>query len=97
MPFQKLTTKKATSLTPQVVTLIVDDSASMSGTKADQVTKAIQDVVITIQASNLGSKGYRFLLNIAKCGSTVIPLAEAARPESVSLIQLIFRWSCPQI
>lgn len=84
MPFQKPTTKKATTLTPQVVTLIVEDSGSMFGAKADQVTKAIQALVITIQAGNLGSMGYRFLLNIAKFGSSVIPLAEAARPDCVA-------------
>ena len=90
MAFQKLTTKKATALSPQIVTMIVDDSGSMSGAKADEVTKAMQDLVTTMQASNQGSTGYRFLLNIAKFGSSTIPLAEAARPETVAMDQLVF-------
>lgn len=90
MAFQKLTTKKATSLTPQVVTLIVDDSGSMEGSKAEQATNAMQDLVIAMQAGNQGSGGFRFLLNIAKFGSSTIPLAEAAKPEIVSLKDLVF-------
>jgi uncharacterized protein YegL len=90
MAFQKLTTKKATSLTPQVVTLIVDDSGSMSGTKAHDATEAMKNLVITMQSGNQGSAGYRFLLNIAKFGSSVTPLAEASRPESISLGTLSF-------
>jgi uncharacterized protein YegL len=90
MAIQKLTTKKATSLTPQVVTLIVDDSGSMAGQKAKDVTDAMENMVIAMQAQNQGSGGFRFLLNIAKFGSSTIPLAEAARPETVSLKQLVF-------
>jgi uncharacterized protein YegL len=90
MAFQKLTTKKATALTPQVVTLIVDDSGSMSGQKAQDATVAMKNLVITMQSGNQGSTGYRFLLNIAKFGSATTSLAEAARPESISLGSLSF-------
>jgi TRAP-type uncharacterized transport system substrate-binding protein len=75
----------ATALTPQVVTLIVDDSGSMSGAKAQDATEAIKNLVITMQSGNQGSTGYRFLLNIAKFGSGTTALAQAARSESISL------------
>jgi uncharacterized protein YegL len=90
MAFKRLTTKKATSLTPQVVTLVVDDSGSMGGSKAADATKGVQEIIITIQAGNQGASNSRFFVNIAKFGSTTIPLVEAGRPESVSLTQLTF-------
>jgi len=90
MGFTKLTTKKATALTPQVVTLIVDDSGSMSGTKAHDATEAMKQLVITMQAANQGSTGFRFLLNIAKFGDHTTPIAEASRPEAISLGSLVF-------
>jgi uncharacterized protein YegL len=90
MAFQKLSMKKATALTPQVVTLIVDDSGSMSGTKAQDATEAMKNLVITMQAGNQGSTGYRFLLNIAKFGSGVTALAEATKPELISLNSISF-------
>jgi uncharacterized protein YegL len=91
MGFQKLTTKRATSLTPQVVTLIVDDSGSMSNDgKATQATEAMRDLLITMQAGSQGAGGFRFLLNVAKFGSNTTPLAEAARPEAIALDQLAF-------
>lgn len=91
MGFQKLTTKKATALTPQIVTLIVDDSGSMSHNgKAAQATEAMKDLIITMQAGNQNSMGFRFLLNVAKFGTTTTPLAEAARPDAISLDQLAF-------
>jgi len=91
MAFQKLTTKKATSLTPQIVTLVVDDSGSMSHEgKATQATEAMRDLIITMQANNQGAHGFRFLLNVAKFGSTTTPLAEASRPEAIALDQLAF-------
>ncbi len=90
MAFQKLTSKKATALTPQVVTLVVDDSGSMSGTKANDATEAIKQLVITMQSANQGTRGFRFLLNIAKFGTSVCPLAEAASPETISLDSLVF-------
>ncbi len=90
MAFQRLTTKKATSLTPQVVTIVVDDSGSMSGQKATDATKGVQDIIITIQAGNQGASNSRFFVNVAKFGSSTTPLVEAARPESVSLGQFTF-------
>jgi len=90
MAFAKLTAKKATALTPQVVTIIVDDSGSMEGQKAQDATKGVQDVVITIQAGNQGSSGSRFLVSVAKFGSSTIPMVEAVRPETISMNQLSF-------
>jgi uncharacterized protein YegL len=92
-----LTSKKATSRTPQVVTLVVDDSDSMQGladggkSKAQVATESIQDMVITTQANTQGSKGFRFLLNIAKFGDGAIPIAEAKVPGDVDLDKLVFR------
>ena len=95
MPVQKLTTKKATSRSPQVVTLIIDDSGSMSaataeGPKNEQATSATKQLVMTMQSWNQGSSGSRYILNIAKFGSSTIPIAEAAKPEAVSLNNLVF-------
>jgi tetratricopeptide (TPR) repeat protein len=92
-----LTNKKATARTPQIVTLIVDDSDSMRGfadggkSKAQVATESIQDMVITTQANTQGSRGFRFLLNIAKFGDGVTPIAEAQPPGEVNLDQLVFR------
>ncbi len=88
MGFQK---NKANSLHPQVVTLIIDDSGSMQGSKAKQVTEAVQDnLVITLQSQNLQTHGFRFLLNIAKFGDNVTPLALASKPDEVNLNDLVF-------
>lgn len=92
-----LTNKKATSKTPQIVTLIVDDSNSMQGllhtgkTKAQVATDSLQDMVITTQANTQGAKGFRFLVNIAKFGNEVTPIAEAEAPPNVDLDELVFR------
>lgn len=92
-----LTGKKATARTPQIVTLIVDDSNSMQGlaqegkSKAQVATESIRHLVITMQSHNLGTTGFRFLMNIAKFGDQVIPLAEAQKPEELDLTQLVFR------
>jgi tetratricopeptide (TPR) repeat protein len=91
-----LTNKKATARTPQVVTLVVDDSDSMQDpgedgkSKAQVATESIQDMVITTQANTQGSKGYRFLLNIAKFGDVAAPIAEAQPPGDVDLDRLVF-------
>ena len=85
-----LTTKKATSNTPQVVTLIVDDSGSMEGDKARQATAAMQDMVIQMQSSNLNASGSRFLVNVAKFGDRPTPIAVAAKPSEVDLSVLNF-------
>lgn len=88
-----LTSKKATATTPQVVTLIIDDSGSMSGNKSKQATDAAQDMVITMQSANQGSSWSRYLLNICKFGSGVTPLANAAKPEEIDLGILDFSGS----
>lgn len=87
-----LTQKKATANTPQVVTLIIDDSESMSWdhNKADQATQAVQDLVIQMQGWDLQSSGFRYLLNIAKFGDDITPIAEAAAPGEIDLSALIF-------
>ena len=98
MPVQKLTNKRATSLTPQVVTMIVDDSGSMSssttaGPKNEQATSATKQLVMTMQSWNQGrtqATGSRYILNIAKFGSSTTSIAEAAKPEGVSLHDLVF-------
>ncbi|MGE5341798.1 MAG: vWA domain-containing protein [Candidatus Omnitrophota bacterium] len=85
--------KKATANTPQVVTLIIDDSESMSwdNNKAGQATQSVQDLVIQMQSWNQQSSGFRYLLNIAKFGDDVTPIAEAALPGDIDLSSLTFR------
>lgn len=85
-----VTKRKADQTTPQIVTLIVDDSGSMQGDKAKQATEALQDLVINIQSINLGTGAFRYLLNIAKFGDVPTPLAEAAMPGEVDLQRLVF-------
>src|ERR1700687_4795497 len=84
-----LTQKKATSTTPQVVTLIVDDSNSMNGDKAKTATESAQDLVITMQSGNPIGK-QRFLVNIAAFGTQVTPMVVAAFPPEVVLGNLNF-------
>jgi uncharacterized protein YegL len=85
-----LTEKKATSTTPQVVTLVVDDSGSMEGDKARQATAALQDMVIQMQSGNLSASGSKFVVNIAKFGDQPTTIALAARPSEVDLSVLMF-------
>jgi uncharacterized protein YegL len=85
-----LTSKKATSTTPQIVTLVVDDSGSMEGDKARQATAALQDMVIQMQSGNLNAGGSRFLVNIAKFGDQPTAIAMAAKPSEVDLGVLTF-------
>ena len=85
-----LTDKKATSTTPQVVTLVVDDSGSMEGDKARQAGAALQDMVIQMQSGNLSASKSRFILNIAKFGDQPTAIALAARPGEVDLGNLAF-------
>jgi len=91
----KLSLKKATARTPQIVTFIIDDSGSMSmstpnGPKNEQATAATQQLIMTMQSWNQGSTGSRYILNIAKFGTTTVPIVEAAKPEDVSLNDLVF-------
>jgi len=91
-----LTSKKATANTPQVVTLIVDDSNSMQETvdgkksKADVASASIEDMIMSAQSQNQGSRGFRFLFNIAKFGDQVTPVVEATSPDDVDLETLKF-------
>jgi uncharacterized protein YegL len=78
-------TKKATALTPQVVTLIIDDSNSMEGTKAKAVTEAVQDFVLTLHQNTQDSMGFRYLVNIAKFGDSPIPLIQAKAPLEIEV------------
>jgi uncharacterized protein YegL len=85
-------TKSANAHHPQIVTLIIDDSGSMEGSKAKQVTEAIQDgFVIELQSKDLQSSRFRFLLNIAKFGDDVVPLAVAKIAKDVNLQALTFK------
>src|SRR4051794_17994278 len=92
-----LTANKATSRTPQIITLIVDDSNSMQEpaltgkSKAQIATESIQDVIITTQANTQSSRGARFLLNIAKFGDAVTSIAEANAPGEVNLDAVVFK------
>lgn len=85
-----LTQKKATAITPQIVTLIIDDSGSMQGDKSRQATGAVNDLVITMQSNTIGSSGSRFVLNIAKFGDDVTPLATVVPALEVDLSKLQF-------
>src|SRR5215470_17806068 len=49
--------KKATSKTPQVAVIVIDDSGSMKGSPARQATEGAQQLVMEMQANNLGSGG----------------------------------------
>src|SRR5277367_201490 len=84
--------KRANARHPQVVTLVIDDSGSMAEEgKCQQVTEAVQDMVITMQSLNMGTHGYRFLLNICKFGDGPNEVAVAATPGEVDVDALEFR------
>lgn len=89
MAFRK-SAKIATANTTQVVTFIVDDSGSMQGMKAAQVTEQMKNAVTTMQSTNQGSSGSRFLLNVCKFGDAPTGIAEAARPGDVDVDSLRF-------
>lgn len=91
MPFQRLTEKKATARTPQVVTIVIDDSGSMSeNQKCSRASEGAVTLVRSLQTANQGSSGTRFIVSIAKFGSSVSPMATAERPEDVPLTSLVF-------
>ena len=92
MGFQK-TGEFANSNTPQIVTLIVDDSESMTWDhdKCGQATAAVQDLIIQLQSQNLGAGSFRYLLNICKFGDIVQPIAESAAPAEVDVNRVVFR------
>src|SRR5262249_50213503 len=84
------------SRTPQIITLVVDDSNSMNEpvhpgkSKARLATDAIQDIIISAQAGTHSSRAFRYLLNIAKFGDAVTPMAEASAPMDVNLDLVTF-------
>jgi hypothetical protein len=91
MAFKK-SEKRANARHPQVVTLVIDDSGSMADEgKAQQVTEAVQDMVITMQSLNIGTHGYRFLLNLGSFGDSCKGLAVAATPAEVDVDKLVFQ------
>lgn len=91
MATQRLQVKKANSESPQIVTLVVDDSGSMSAdSKCAQATEALRQMVMEIQGNNMGAGGYRYLVNIAKFGDEVTPIAECAAPNTIDLNSLQF-------
>jgi uncharacterized protein YegL len=84
-------TKIASSVHPQIVVLLIDNSGSMAEDgKCEQVTEAVQDMVMTMQSMNLGSSGYRFLLNICAFGDAPRALALAASPKEIDVDSLAF-------
>jgi uncharacterized protein YegL len=89
--------KQATSYTPQVVVIVMDDSGSMnepcSGTdsKAKVASKGIRQLVMNIQADNVGGKICRYYLSLAKFGDDVTPLVEAQSPTDVRLSLIDFK------
>ena len=90
MAFKK-SEKRANAHHPQIVILVIDDSGSMAEEgKCQQVTEAVQDMVITMQSLNLGTHGYRFLLNICKFGDAPTELAVAQSPSQVNVDSLVF-------
>jgi hypothetical protein len=91
MTFKK-SEKRANAYKPQCVTLVIDNSNSMAEKgKAEQVTSAVQDMVITMQSLNIGTKGFRFLLNLGSFGDSCQGLAVAASPAEVDVDKLVFR------
>jgi von Willebrand factor type A domain len=90
MAFKK-SEKRANAHHPQCVTLVIDDSGSMAEEgKCQQVTEAVQDMVITMQSLNMGTHAYRFLLNICKFGDAPTELAVAKSPPEVDVDTLEF-------
>ena len=82
--------KKATSKTPQVAIIVIDDSGSMEGDAARQASEGAQQLVMEMQANNLGAGGSRFILSLAKFGDTVAPICVAAKPDAVDMTALTF-------
>jgi len=90
MAFKK-SEKRANAHHPQCVTLVIDDSGSMEEHgKCQQVTEAVQDMVITMQSLNMGTHAFRFLLNICKFGDVPTELAVAKSPPECDVETLEF-------
>ena len=82
--------KKATAKTPQVAVIVIDDSGSMQGNPARQASDGAQQLVMEMQANNLGSGGSRFVLSLGKFGDAVTPLCVAAKPDAVDMTTVDF-------
>lgn len=83
--------KIASSMHPQIVAMLIDNSGSMAEEgKCQQVTEAVQDMVTTMQSMNLGSSAYRFLMNICAFGDSARTLALAATPRELDVDSLTF-------
>ena len=80
-----VTRKRATSLTPQVITVVAQDSGSMAGDKARAALCNLLDLVIGFQAADLGTRTFRYLLSIARFGAEVSPICVAVLPREVRL------------
>jgi uncharacterized protein YegL len=99
MEYRSLTNRRATAITPQIVTVIVDDSGSMRETasgggrqssdhKHQLCSQGLRDMVISLQSGNQNSRGSRFAVNIAKFGTEIQEIVCAASPDDVLLSQL---------
>ena len=91
-----LTNKKATSRTRQIVTIILDDSDSMRDlaegdkSKATVATESIKNMIMAMQGRSQGSKTSRYLVNLAKFGDKVTPIAVAKPPKDIDLEEVVF-------
>jgi uncharacterized protein YegL len=81
----------ATANTPQIVGFVLDDSGSMSGSKAEQMTNAMQDLIIHLQSRNLGTTRYRFLMVIVTFGSKAQTIVAGQAPNEISIEEVVFR------
>jgi uncharacterized protein YegL len=90
------TPNKATSTTPQIVILVMDDSGSMEevvpggGVKAKMASEGIRQVVMEMQAVNVGGRGSRFYVSLLKFGDHAAVMAEAEPPSGIKLRTINF-------
>lgn len=71
---------RVTSKAPWHIALVVDDSASMKGTKANSVNEAIKELIDTLVTASMGHKPY-FKVSVISFGSHFRTLSEAV-PET---------------
>ena len=89
-PGRRLTLKTASGLTPQIVTLLVDDGSRMLRDVASTVTEMVQDLIITLQSESLGSAYFRYLINLCRFGGSIVELALAATPLEIDIERASF-------
>jgi len=70
--------------------IVIDDSGSMQGSSATQASEGAQQLVMEMQANNIGAGGSRFILSLGKFGDTVTPLCMAAKPDAVDMTTVEF-------